>query len=95
MKEMLQEYLWIVIIVVAVLIILYILYLIASNRRFHKMVDPHIAALKEYEERRHRMVHDIPQGVNGAYAEAVQQAEAQAQKPIPADYTWQEQDKRR
>ena len=67
----LPSYVWIIILVVAVLIILYILYLIASNRRFHKMVDPHIAALKEYEERRHRMVHDIPEGVNGAYAELV------------------------
>ena len=83
----LPTYVWIIIIVVAVLIALYILYLVASNHRFHKMVDPQIEALKEYEERRHRMAHNLPQGVDGSYAEAYQQAESMQQAQQPADYT--------
>ena len=94
MNSVLPNYVWIIIIVVAILIVLYILYLIGSNRRFHKMVDPQLQALKEYDERRRRAVQNVMQqpGEN-TYAEP-QQVQQQVQQ-VPADYTWQDQDQRR
>ncbi len=77
--------LWIVIIVVCVLIALYIVYLIASNRRFHRMVDPHIAKLRAYEEARHRAAHAMPEGVE---AEPI---EKEIEEP---DYNWEKEDKK-
>ena len=106
MNTVLPNYVWIIIIVVVALILLYILYIIASNRRFHKMVDPQLEALRQYDERRRRAAQNAqqaaPQYGDAQYAEPVQQA---VQQPVQAvneqvqqaadDYTWQDQTRRR
>ena len=106
MNTVLPNYVWIIIVVVVALIVLYILYIIASNHRFHKMVDPQLEALRQYDERRRRAAQNAqqvaPQYGDAPYADSVQQV---MQQPVQAvneqaqqaadDYTWQDQTKRR
>ena len=102
MNTVLPNYVWIIIIVVVALILLYILYLVASNHRFHKMVDPQLEALRQYDERRRRAAQNAPQTASQygdvPYAEPVQQAvqevSEQAQQAAD-DYTWKDQTRRR
>ena len=51
------DFVWIIIVAVVVLIALYIVYLVASNRRFHRMVDPQLDKLRQYEKARHEAAH--------------------------------------
>ena len=78
---------WILIVVVVVLIALYIVYLVASNRRFHRMYDPQIERLRQYEENRRRVVHSQAQGyVNSESGDTMSPP-----TPVPPVYS-QEQD---
>ena len=98
MNTVLPNYVWIIIIVVVALILLYILYLIASNHRFHKMVDPQLEALRQYDERRRRAARETIAQQDAAAAQAqtlqpvYQQPAQYVQEPAPqeADYTWQD-----
>ena len=89
--------LWIVIIVVAALIALYILYLVASNRRFHRMCDPQIEKLRQYEEARHRSNHGPAQPVTSYTEEDIppmpDPQEYMASQAQEADYSWDDKKK--
>ncbi len=95
MNNVLPNYVWIIIIVVVALIALYVLYLIASNHRFHKMVDPQLKALQEYDERRRRAARETiaQQDAQAAQAQTLQPVPPaySQQQQAPADYTWKDQ----